>query len=94
MDLFTFATFAFLIVACVEFAIIARLNQVLENHEQEYFILETERDTLREKVRSLQHENEDLEEKLEKAKKATPEKQENNVPKKRGRKPKAKKEDK
>ena len=55
------ACFAFIIVACVEFAIISRLNQLLESNDEEIFFLENERDTLREKILSLQHEIEDLE---------------------------------
>ena len=94
------ACFAFIIVACVEFAIISRLNQLLESNDEEIFFLENERDTLREKILSLQHEIEDLEYEIQvlKTKKAKAKKQEKVVPiekapKKRGRKPKAKKED-
>lgn len=94
------ACFAFIIVACVEFAIISRLNQLLESNDEEIFFLENERDTLREKVLSLQHEIEDLEYEIQvlKTKKTKAKKQEKVVPiekapKKRGRKPKAKKED-
>lgn len=94
------ACFAFIIVACVEFAIISRLNQLLESNDEEIFFLENERDTLREKILSLQHEIEDLEYEIEvlKTKKTKAKKQEKVVPiekapKKRGRKPKAKKED-
>lgn len=94
------ACFAFIIVACVEFVILSRLNQLLESNDEEIFFLENERDTLREKVLSLQHEIEDLEYEIQalKTTKTKAKKQEKIVPiekapKKRGRKPKAKKED-
>ena len=94
------ACFAFIIVSCVEFAIISRFNQMLENNDEEIYFLENERDTLRERILYLQRENEDLEYQVEKLKKekTKAKKQEKvvsieNAPKKRGRKPKAKKED-
>lgn len=100
MTLVFLVCFAFIIIACVEFAVISRLNQLLENNEQEIFFLENERDTLRERILSLQHENEDLEYEIQalKTTKTKQNKQEKVVPiekapKKRGRKPKAKKED-
>lgn len=100
MTLVFLVCFAFIIIACVEFAIISRLNQLLESNEQENYSLETERNTLRERILSLKHENEDLEYEIQ-ALKTTKTKQKKQkkvvpiekVPNKRGRKPKTKKED-
>lgn len=98
MTLVFLVCFAFIILACVEFAIISRLNQLLDNNEQEIFFLENERDTLRERILNLQNENENLEYEIQtlKTKKTKPKKQEEVVPikapNKRGRKPKTKKE--
>lgn len=82
MLLLSFAFFATLFIACLEFMAIIKLNNIIDVDEQEYFLIETERDTLRDRNLYLQREIENLKTiQIEK------------VPKKRGRKPKINKED-
>ena len=81
MLLLSFAFFATLLIACLEFMAIIKLNNIIDVDEQEYFLIETERDTLRDRNLYLQKEIENLKTiQIEKA------------PKKKGRKPKINKE--
>ena len=81
MLLLSFAFFTTLFIACLEFMAIIKLNNIIDVDEQEYFLIETERDTLRDRNLYLQREIENLKTiQIEKA------------PKKKGRKPKINKE--